>query len=234
MVNIILSPSQQTKNQCAMGDSEADHCYDIAKITYELLKDYECNVCLIPKELNYLQDVVNYSNDFVNKHPGIPSFHLDIHTDAGYNGKGSSGFYVSENGRQFISIIQREIAKVTPWLDSGVTERDNLYVLNYTSAYAGLIELSFHDRLNEAKHLHTQKDLYAQGLLSGLVKACGLVQKKKKIKIDYGFENCVEVLVKNGIIEDSKYWIVNEYYDPTFVKILIEKTARRLFQLTGV
>lgn len=232
MVNIILSPSQQVANKCALGDSEEDHCFEIAKLTALLLKDYECNVLVVPKEINgteaaVLQQVVEASNGFCNRNYKLPSFHLDIHTDAGYNGKGSSGFYISENGRQFISIIQKEIAKVTPWLDSGVTKR-SLYVLKHTVAIAGLIELSFHDRRTEATHIHENMDLYALGLLNGLVSACGIV--KKKVEIDKHYKNSVDLVVSRLKLNTAEHWYNHE---DIYVKELIVRMANELYKLTS-
>ncbi len=182
MINIILSCSQQSWNKCVMGDTEEDHTYEIAKKAGLLLSDYDCNVLVISKDIlgtesETLNEVVTVSNDFAYAHGG-KSFHLDIHTDAGYKGKGSTGFYISENGRQFISLIQKEIAIITPWLDTGVIER-NLFVLRKTQATAGLIELSFHDNYEEAKHIHENMDLYAQAIVKGLVRACGLQIKNE-------------------------------------------------------
>jgi hypothetical protein len=225
MINIILSPSQQSSNRCAMGDSEEDHCHQIGRVTFELLKEYECNALLIPKKLSNLQEVVNMSNEFVTKNTGlsVTSFHLDIHTDAGYDGKGSSGYYYSENGRQFISIVQNEVAKITPWLDGNIIERGSLYVLSHTKAIAGLIELSFHDRMKEAKHMHENISLYAKALMNGLVRACGL-----KKKIDSSLASDVDKLVTKEIIQDRNYWIVNNQYDTANVRRLIHNMAEKI------
>ncbi len=227
MINIILSPSQQTNNKCVMGDSEEDHCFKIAKLTADLLKEYDCNVCLIPKQLKDLKEVVAMSNHFVKTNPAKLSFHLDIHTDGGYNGNGSSGFFASENGRQFITIIHQEISKITPWADASVNERGSLYVLSQTTAIAGLIELSFHDRLNEAKFIHENMGLFAVALVEGLIRACGLVKRKA----DEAFINCVNVLVKEGIIKEPEKWY--NIKDANIIA-LIKNTANRLFELTGV
>ncbi len=184
MTNIILSCSQQSWNKCALGDTEEEHTYKIAEKTGLLLQDYDCNVLVVSKDLigsegETLTEVVNLSNAFAFAHQG-QSYHLDIHTDAGGYGKGSSGFYVSENGRQFVTLVQAEVAKITPWTDIGISKRDNLYVLNQTQAVAGLIELCFHDNYDEAKHLHDNMDLYCQAIVRGLVRACGLSLKKKE------------------------------------------------------
>jgi N-acetylmuramoyl-L-alanine amidase len=189
-----------------MGDSEEDHTFEICKKTEELLKDYDCNVYVISKDVigsesDTLNKVVNLSNDFATSKGG-QSFHIDVHTDGGYKGKGASGFYFSENGRQFISIIHNEVSRITPWLDGGIAERD-LYVLRKTTATAGLVELSFHDIYEQAKHIHENMDLYAQALCRGLVRACGL--QKKKIHWAESFYNYLNeegIEVKEKRFED--------------------------------
>jgi len=183
MINIILSCSQQSWNKCIIGDTEEDHTYAIAEKSGLLLQDYNCNVLVISKDIigteaETLNEVVRLSNEFAFANGG-QSYHLDIHTDGGYQGKGASGFYYTENGRQFISLIQKEVSDITPWLDSGVSQRD-LYVLKATQSVAGLIELSFHDVYTQAKHIHDNMDLYAQAIVRGLVRACGLVKKENQ------------------------------------------------------
>lgn len=175
MINIVLSPSQQSWNKCAAGDTEKDHTWEIAKRSADLLRQYKCNVCLIPKidgdEKYTLNQVVIISNNFIQSFGGN-GFHIDIHTDAG-GGKGCSGFYMSDAGKGFITQIWREVSKLTPWGDREVSFR-TLKVLMDTVATAGLIELSFHDDLEQAKWIHLNMDALAQAIVKGIVQATGI------------------------------------------------------------
>ena len=71
--------------------------------------------------------------------------------------------------------IYREIAKITPWDDGTVRER-NLYVLKHTQAIAGLIEVSFHDNVDQAKWIHANVDGIASAIVKGLENATGIVK----------------------------------------------------------
>jgi len=205
MINIVLSCSQQSWNKCAMGDTEEDHTYSIAKKTGELLQDYKCNVLVISKDITgteteTLNQVVTASNAFASSHEG-QAFHLDIHTDGGYQGAGVSGFYYpnSENGKDFISLIHKEVSAMTPWADGAVSPRV-LFVLAKTQATAGLIELSFHDVYAQAKHIHENADLYAQAIVRGLVRACGLEKKKAEVKkTSYKDDDKISIWAKDAI-----------------------------------
>lgn len=186
MTNIIISPSQQSWNKCAMGDNEADHTYEISKKVRDLLREYDCNVTLIPRipgDENYtLGQVVTISNNFVNAMGGGKSYHLDIHTDAG-GGKGASGFYMSDEAKGLITQVWREVSNITPWGDGNITYR-NLYVLKNTTAVAGLIELSFHDDITQSRWIHGNVDLLAKAIAKGIVGATGI--KKKESSVDGG------------------------------------------------
>jgi hypothetical protein len=189
-----------------MGDTEQDHCRLIANKVLQILQKYVCNVFLVPKfsgtELQILSKVVDSSNFFVNNNQADMSYHLDIHTDAGYAGSGASGFYVSEAGKAFILQIYREIAKITPWEDGTVRER-NLYVLKHTQAIAGLIEVSFHDDLLQAKWVHDNVDAIASAIVKGLENATGI---KKVIEPQHWAEESYQKLVGAGYeINDRRF-----------------------------
>jgi len=185
MINIIISPSQQKWNACAIDNcTEQEHCFAIGNKIFELLNDYDCNKLLIQPifgtEQETLNKVVKQSNAFVKNNPADASFHLDIHTDAGYAGHGASGFYMSERGKSFIIQVWREISKITPWGDGNVSRRD-LKVLRDTTATAGLIEVSFHDIPEEAKWIHLNIDAIAAAIVRGIVATTGIVKFEKPV-----------------------------------------------------
>lgn len=187
MKNIVLSCSQQVNNKCLLCPSEEHHTHIIASKIAELLKEYDANVLLLPKEISgteseVLTKVVNMSNEFIRTFGG--GFHLDIHTDGGYSATGSSAFYTSENGKNFITPIHKAVSALTPFPDGAVTKRDGLYVLKATDAVAGLIEICFHDKQNEATWLHNNLDSVAQAIAKGLVESCGLTRIVTESKED--------------------------------------------------
>ena len=209
MTNIVLSCSQQKWNQCLVpGCNEQSHTYAIAEATARILKDFDCNVYVIPKidgtEAFTLNEVVRRSNDFVSSNPATASYHLDIHTDGGYDGSGASGFYYSEGGKAFISKMYNELTKITPWTDGGLTER-NLMVLRCTNATAGLIEISFHDKQNEASWVHENVFEIANAIVRGIIKATGLTKMEVKILT---IEDAIAKLVEHGVISSPDYWVM--------------------------
>jgi N-acetylmuramoyl-L-alanine amidase len=206
--NIVISPSQQAANKCVMGDSEADHCRIISEKVVEILQGYDCNVFLVPRidgmEIDILQKVVNSSNYFVKTNPADMSYHLDIHTDAGYNGSGSCGFYMSEGGKAFIQKVHKEVSVITPWADGTISER-NLMVLRETTAIAGLIEISFHDKTNEARWMHDNVNVIANAIARGICKACELEPKKVVVEPPQSaYELPFKILTDSGIIIHDK------------------------------
>lgn len=205
MVNIVISPSQQGWNKCAVGDSEQDHTYDICKKLVEFLRGYRCNVTIVPRiehvgESASLRQVVEVSNNFVRSFGGT-GYHLDVHTDAG-GGKGASAYYMSDAGKGFVTQIWRELSKLTPWGDGGVNYRSDLYVLNNTIATAGLIELSFHDDVEQAKWIHLNIDLIAQTLGKAIVTATGI--EKLEVKEEHWAEKPYVKLVNSGIVINER------------------------------
>lgn len=207
--NIIISASQQFNNKCIMGDTEDKHCQVIANKVADMLKAYDCNICLIPAlsgtETERLIKVVNISNDFVKANPAGMSYHLDLHSDAGYNGSGACGFYVSEGGKAFMLKVWKEVSNLTPWGDGEVTRRDNLHVLNATDAIAGLLEISFHDKLDEARWMHESSTVISKTITRGIVIATG-IREIPKVEVSDANE-AIKVLVAKGIVNSPEYWL---------------------------
>lgn len=206
MINIVISPSQQSWNRCAQGDSEQEHTFTIGQKVYEHLQQYECNCLLIQPifgtEIETLNEVVRQSNLFCNTHAVERNYHFDIHTDAGGYAKGASGFYTSENGKSFIIDVWREVSRLTPWGDGTCTKRDNLFVLNGTLATAGSIELSFHDSEEESKWIHMNIDQLAQAIVRGMVNNLGL--KLKNEKPVHWAEKSYQSLISKGIVINER------------------------------
>lgn len=183
--NLCISFSQQTHNKCKLGDTEQDHCYTIAQrlvAKLEIMYGDQLNL-LLPSKRNEsdnqnLKDTVQEANAFFRRN-GSTGYFLEIHTDAGGYGKGTSGLYVSNAGLVFMRDIINALAKATPWEDIGMRNRTNLHSLNATIVPAGIVELSFHDNLEEAKWIHDTNRV-VDVLVLGLAKSLNL----KAIDVD--------------------------------------------------
>ena len=176
MINLVIAYSQQRQNKCKMGDAETDHMYTIARILYNILsQDTRINTYIIQKldtgaDLANLRESVRLSNSFIKAYGG-KGYHLELHSDAGAYAKGASGLYYSESGRLFLEPIMKELMDLTPWPDVGLRQRRDLLALKGTVATAGIIEVSFHDNLEEAKWIHENAVPIAVRLANGLYKS---------------------------------------------------------------
>jgi hypothetical protein len=173
--NLVLAYSQQYKNKCVLGDTEHDHMKRIAGEVYNILeRDVRFNLFFMPEinlgdDAKNLTESINKSNNFINANGGT-GFHLELHSDAGAYAKGCSGLYYSQAGKEFITPIFNEMADLTPWNDAGLKYRDNLSALKKTKAVSGILEVSFHDNLEEAYFIHKSYIPVAVRIVNGLYK----------------------------------------------------------------
>jgi hypothetical protein len=237
MINIVLSCSQQAWNKCLLCKSEQDHTFSICLKVAERLKSYNANVCVLPKitgdEGYTLNEVVRLSNDFIRQN-GNTGFHLDVHTDGGYNSSGASGYYMSEAGKAFIIPIWRKLTQITPYVD-GIVNLRTLKVLRDTVATAGLIEVSFHDKLDEATWIHNNQDKIADAIVEGLVQGTGIVKNQEIV--DEQLKSDLEILASytnsDGTpLLNKEYWTINtkegSQPNPLYVAKLIKNLARKI------
>lgn len=179
MINLVIGFSQQKTNVCKMGDTEHDHMYTIAKLLYAILSgDKRLNTYVVPPQNTgtdngNLKAAIKLSNDFIRPHykKKEPCFHIELHSDAG-GGTGAVGLYVSEAGKRLASFIMQDLPEITPAPndDNRIRKRTDLGALNQTLAVAGIIEVSFHDRPDEAKWIHENGVSIAVAIAHGFYK----------------------------------------------------------------
>lgn len=176
MINLVIAYSQQRTNKCYNGDTEQNHMESIAGTLCDILReDKRFNVFLIPQQntgtdSGNLKASIALSNKFIRANGG-KGYHIELHSDAG-GGRGATGLYASEAGKKMVSALMEELPEVTPYeSDEGrIRKRTDLGALNQTKAVAGIIEVSFHDRLNEAKWIHENSISIAVALAHGWYK----------------------------------------------------------------
>lgn len=78
-----------------------------------------------------------------NAHSGI-TLDISIHLNAG-GGNGDEVLYTSRKGKAFAEKVSAAVANALKIKNRGAKERDNLYVLNHTTAPAILVECCFVD-----------------------------------------------------------------------------------------
>ena len=174
-INVVLAYSQQQHNTCAMGDTEQDHMYTIAGALYVILKgDKRLNVMLIPpqktgKDNDNLRASIKLSNAFIRAGGG-KGYHIELHSDAG-GGRGAVGLYVSDAGKRLASALMDALDDITPGADENrIRQRTDLGALNQTDAVASIIEVSFHDKPDEAKFIHENSQNIAVSIAYGFYK----------------------------------------------------------------
>jgi N-acetylmuramoyl-L-alanine amidase len=174
-INLVIGYSQQAHNACKMGDNEQTHMQPIAEALYDILSgDRRLNTYLMPlqntgTDSGNLKASIALSNKFIKANGG-KGYHIELHSDAG-GGKGAVGLYVSETGKRLVSALMGALDDITPAADEDrIRYRDNLGALNQTLAVAGIIEVSFHDKPDEAKWIHENSVSIAVAIAYGFYK----------------------------------------------------------------
>jgi N-acetylmuramoyl-L-alanine amidase len=123
-----------------------------------------------------LRQVVEDSN---NKNP---DFHFAIHSNAG-GGRGCEVFCykAGEDGEAQAWGIYNELSLITPTGDRGVKQGFNfygngvhMYEVAYTNAIAALVEIAFHDNLDDANWIISNIEPIGIALAKGVLKALGI------------------------------------------------------------
>jgi len=174
-INLVIAYSQQSHNACAMGDTEQNHMYPIAKALCGILSmDKRLNIYLIPlqntgSDSGNLKASIVLSNKFIRANGG-KGYHIELHSDAGTYAKGCSALYKSEIGKRLATALYNELSDLTPTTDAGIRKRDDLGALNQTLAVATILEVSFHDSPDEARWLHAESIPIAVRAANGIYK----------------------------------------------------------------
>ena len=208
--NIFISPSQQRWNKCILGDTEQNHMFTIGLYLQTILKkDPRFNSKIMDKlktgtEKEILVKITETSNKFNS------DLHISIHSDGGYTATGCTCFYVSSKGKLLSNYIYGEISNVTPWKDIGSKFRDNLWELNKTNAIACLVEVSFHDKQNEADFIHKSPKIFANAIYIAICKYYGYDAIVERTKLTN--DNVLSILKELYNIE-SVQWRIAKYFE---------------------
>ena len=167
-IRIFLSPSNQSDNTYAYGDTdEAAVCGQIAKATEKALK--RCSPRFNVKTMQWeTMQVKCKESDAWGAHNHIP-----IHTNA-YNGKvaGTRIFVYKKSGTAYEAAqdIYDELAPITPGKSENISAYPELYELRAPKAPAVYIEVDFHDNKEVAKWLAENTEAAGEAICKGLCK----------------------------------------------------------------
>ena len=164
MKKIYLSPSDQTANKYAYGDTnEAVQCRRIADALEKALK--RCGFAVKNNKTDSMQARVRESNDWG------ADLHVPLHTNA-YNGKvsGTRIFTYDKSGKGYkcAKKVFRFLAPVTPGASESISIYDDLYEVKYTAAPCVYIESEFHDVAIVAKWIIEHVEDIAEAICKGI------------------------------------------------------------------
>ncbi|MGE5328241.1 MAG: N-acetylmuramoyl-L-alanine amidase family protein [Deltaproteobacteria bacterium] len=164
---IYVSPSVQEHN-IGIGNygSEEAEMNDTADILCEFLKiDGRFIVYRNKPEMNLKQIIADSNAKKVD-------LHIAIHSNA-CNGKarGTEVFYnlLSVRGKKLAQYIYNNMEAITPSKDRGIKGTLSLGEVK-TKAVAALIEVAFHDNLQDAKWIMANKKAIAKAIYQGIIK----------------------------------------------------------------
>ena len=164
MKKIYLSPSDQTANKYAYGDTnEAVQCRRIADELEKALK--RCGFAVKNNKTDSMQARVKESNEWG------ADLHVPLHTNA-YNGKVSGTriftYNTSGNGYKCAKKIFEYLAPVTPGASESISVYDDLYEVKYTAAPCVYIESEFHDVAIVARWIINHVGDIAEAICKGI------------------------------------------------------------------
>lgn len=148
MANIYISPSDQTENRYAYGNTnEHEQCQKIADSLAAALKRCGVNV-MVAKLGSTMAQRCAESNNFK------ADLHVCVHTNA-FNGKvsGTRLFCYSIPGKGYYACkaIYNRLAPITPGTSENVTVNSRLFEVREPAAPTAYCECEFHDNPTSAK-----------------------------------------------------------------------------------
>ena len=167
-LKIYLSPSSQVSNPySAQGTNEQRQCNRIAEAAKVALERNGYEVKKAPEGQSYVQNVAE-SNAWG------ADIHMPIHTNAGGSAKGTMGLcYQGYVTNKYMQAVYKAVAELTPWADSGIIVRNDLYEINSTRAMCVYMEMAFHDKADSAQWIIDNVVPLGEAIAKGMCVADG-------------------------------------------------------------
>lgn len=186
---VYLSPSDQTKNKYAYGNTnEAVQCGRIAEATKKAL------------ERNGIQVKIGHMISMAEKCAQSDAFdadlHVPIHTNA-YNGSvsGTRMFCYNTTGEGYkaCKAIFARLAKLSPGKSENIKVYDDLYEVRKPSAPTAYIEVDFHDVPSVAKWIIKNTTAIGETIARGICDYFGISFKSAPTKNTTSTSNKVSI-----------------------------------------
>ena len=167
-LKIYLSPSSQVSNlYSAQGTNEQRQCNRIAEAAKVALERNGYEVKKAPEGQSYVQNVAESNAWGAN-------IHMPIHTNASGSAKGTMGLcYQGCVTNKYMQAVYKAVAELTPWADSGIIVRNDLYEINATSAMCVYMEMAFHDKADSAQWIIDNVVPLGEAIAKGMCAADG-------------------------------------------------------------
>lgn len=177
MINIYLSPSRQTDNRYAYGNTtEGEQCPKIAEACRAaLVRTGKFNV-MVASPSEGISARCAASNQFGAK------AHIPIHTNA-FNGKVSGTriycYNATGEGHKIAAAIFKRLAPITPGTSESVqvNDYDEIVIPKAPTAY---IECEFHDNAEAAKWIVEHTEDIGEAIARGICDYFGVTFKEKE------------------------------------------------------
>lgn len=179
-MRVYLSPSNQ-ENNVGVGKygTEEHYCNLVADKVEAILKANNITVARNNTKMSLESIVSDSNNNNVN-------LHVAIHTNANDGTSRGCEVYCHRYGGEGEKIskkIHDNLAALTPTKDRGVKqgfnfygENKHMYELAYTSAPATLIEIAFHDNIDDVMFLLDNQTTIATAITNGILDYFGVDQ----------------------------------------------------------
>lgn len=169
-MKIYLSPSSQAENPySAQGTNEQRQCNRIADAAKAALERNGYTVKKAPEGQGYVQNVAD-SNAWG------ADIHMPIHTNAGGTSKGTMGLcFPGYVNNKYMQAVYKAVADVTPWYDSGIVARSDLYEINTTNCMCVYMEMAFHDKEDSAQWIIDNVVALGEAIAKGICAADGKI-----------------------------------------------------------
>lgn len=173
MAKVYLSPSDQTRNEYAYGNTtEAIQCGKIA------------NACKVALERNGIQVMVGQYDTMTNRCNASDKFgadlHVPIHTNA-FNGSvsGTRMFCYDTTGKGYkaCKAIFNVLAPLTPGKSESITPNQKLFEVRTPNAPTAYIECEFHDVPSVAKWIVEHTTDIGEAIAHGICNYFGVAYK---------------------------------------------------------
>lgn len=168
MYTVCLSPSNQTENRYAYGNTtEAEQCQRIANAAQRALE--RCGIKVI-----MAGNTLGMAKKCQLSDAGNADLHVPIHTNAGGGGYGGTRVFCSvidtgANGYKAAAAICKRLAPITPGtISERVVAYPSLYEISTPKAPTAYIEVDFHDVVDIAKWIIANVDKIGETIAQGI------------------------------------------------------------------